>query len=306
MIPDIKLKEYYLRYVYNAKRDIEKYKELLTSIINTKQELYEVVNKYYDELNDKFNLNLKDYDIEWNQMKYNIDETLYKTILRLLKVIEEEDRIKMIQVIKYCVKLKEEYETHKLIYIAERRKDLSLKDYKYYINKYYTAVHKAVLEGYGYRFHKGIGTFIINYYKIDNPTKMKIDYAETNKRKKELIEKGLKPYDDREADWYKARHLPYDGVEYRVYLDKKFIYDITFVDSRIFHKKELEYQRIEYVHLKLRGLSYQEMADKYCKTFDDIIELNVDLRYKLNIFLYKYPEKYLNFVRNAEQSKYKY
>ena len=112
MIPDIKLKEYYLRYVYNAKRDIEKYKELLTSIISTKQELYNVVNKYCDELNDKFGLNLKDYDIEWNQMKYNIDETLYKTILRLLKVIEEEDRIKMIQVIKYCVKLKEEYETH--------------------------------------------------------------------------------------------------------------------------------------------------------------------------------------------------
>ena len=48
MIPDIKLKEYYLRYVYNAKRDIEKYKELLNSIISTKQELYEVVNKYYD------------------------------------------------------------------------------------------------------------------------------------------------------------------------------------------------------------------------------------------------------------------
>ena len=100
--------------------------------------------------------------------------------------------------------------------------------------------------------------------------------------------------------------MPYDGVEYRVYLDKKFYYDFTFLESKVFKKRELDYQRTEYVHAKLRGLSYQEMADKYCKDIDDIVNLNVDLKYKLNILLYMYPQKYLNFVRNADQSKYKY
>ena len=38
------------------------------------------------------------------------------------------------------------------------------------------AVHKAVLEGFGYKFNAGIGTYIINYYKIDNPTKKTIDF----------------------------------------------------------------------------------------------------------------------------------
>ena len=47
-------------------------------------------------------------------------------------------------------------------------------------------------------------------------------------------------------------------------------------------------------------------AGKYCKDIDDIVNLNVDLKYKLNILLYMYPQKYLNFVRNADQSKYKY
>ena len=53
-------------------------------------------------------------------------------------------------------------------------------------------------------------------------------------------------------------------------------------------------------------MSYQDMADQLCNNLDDIVNLNVDIKYKLNILLYKYPEKYLNFVRNAEQSKYKY
>ena len=34
--------------------------------------------------------------------------------------------------------------------------------------------------------------------------------------------------------------------------------------------------------------------------------MNDDIKYKLNILLYKYPDKYLNFVRNAEATKYKY
>ena len=147
---------------------------------------------------------------------------------------------------------------------------------------------------------------LINYYKIDNPTKQKIDFAATNKRKKELLEKGIKLYDEKEADWYRARNIPYDGVDYRVYIDKKFFYDINFVNSSIFGKKELDYQRTEYVHAKFRGLSYQEIADKYCNDIDDIVNLNVDIKYKLNIYLYKYPEKHNNFVRNDEQSNLNY
>lgn len=305
MLPDIKVKEFYLRYVFNAKRDIENYKEKLINIIQTKEELYNYINDKKETLKYKFNIDLDKYNSEWNLKTYNTEETLYKDVIKIIKLIKGESESLLIQIIKYCFKLKEEENTNKLIKIASKREKLTLKEYKAYLNKYYMCVHKALLEGFGYDFQGGIGTYIINYYKIDNPTKKTIDYAETNKRKKEIIKRGLKPYDDREADWYKARNIPYDGVEYRVYLDKKFYYDFTFLNSKIFKKKELDYQRTEYVHAKLRGLSYKEMAD-LCNNIDDIVNLNVDIKYKLNILLYKYPEKYLNFVRNAEQSKYKY
>ena len=46
------------------------------------------------------------------------------------------------------------------------------------------------------------------------------------------------------------------------------------------------------------------MANQLCNTLDDIYNLQVDIKYKLNILLYKYPTKYLNYVRNAEPVSY--
>lgn len=306
MLPDIKIKDYYLRYVYNAKDDVIYYNNLLEEINNTKDNLYNKIKENIELLIDKFDINLNCFEQEWIDKKYNKEELLQKQIIKLIKNINDDYKYLLIEVLKYCYKLKEEYNTNKLILIAKKRESLTLKDYKSFVSKYYNSVHKNILQGYAYKFSNGIGTFLITYYKIDNPTKPKIDYAATNKKRKELIEKGIKLYDEKEAVWYKERKIPYDGVDYRVYIDKKFFYDINFINSKVFHKNELDYQRTEYVHAKFRGLSYQEIADNNCKSFDDIINLNVDIKYKLNIMLYLYPETHNNFVRNNEQSKYKY
>ena len=306
MLPDIKLKEFYLRYIYNADRDVEKYKELLTAIGQTKEELYNYIKQYETILLKEFDLDLNHFSIEWIEKKYNDTEYLYKTIIKYVRTIEGEYKTVFYQLLKYCYKLKEEYKTNKLIFIANKRKVLSLKEYKSYVNDYYMKVHKILLEGFGYKYQGGIGTYLITYYKLPVTSKRSINFAETNKRKKELLEKGYKLYDEKEAAWYKARNIPYNGIDYRVYQDNGFCYEFTFINSKIFKRRELDYKRTEYVHAKLRGMSYKEMADNLCNNVEDIINLNVDLKYKLNILVYKYPEKYLNFVRNDERSKYKY
>lgn len=306
MTPDIKIKDFYLRYIHNAKKELEDYIQLGQTIRESILSLYNTINENKILILETFNINLDNYESEYINMVYNESESLYFNVINRLKINVKEDNSLLILLVKYCVKLKEEYKNKINIIIADKKLNLTLANYKKIVNEYFLKVHKFVLEGYGYKFSNGIGTYLINYYKIDNPTKNAIDFAETNKRKKELLSKGYKLYDDREAAWYKARNIPYDGVEYRVYLDKKFYYDFTFINSKVFHKKELDYQRTEYVHAKLRGMSYQEMADKLCNNVEDIIKLNVDIKYKLNILLYKYPEKYLNFVRNVEQTKYKY
>ena len=309
MLPDITIKGYYLQFIHNAKNDITKYKNALEVTLSVKEQVYKYIEDNKTILNDSFNINLDDIEIEFRQKKYNPKEYLYNIIIRLLRNIDvHPDRIVLLQLAKYCNILRNENKYNKLIELANKRKDIKFCIYRKYVTAYYNKVHKCVLNGMGYRFGYGIGTYVINHWKLDPKrvkNKVHLDYAATNAKKKELLAKGIKLYDDKEAAWYEARHIPYNGVDYRVYKENTDWYEFTFIKSEIFKSNNLEYQRTEYVATKYRGMSYTQMAEELCHTEEDIYNLQVDIKYKLNILLYKDPTKYLNYIRNAEQCKYK-
>jgi hypothetical protein len=309
MLPDITIKGYYLQFIHNAKNDITKYKNNLEITLSIKEQVYKYIEDNKAILNDSFNINLDDIEIEFCQKKYNPKEYLYNIVIKLLRNIDTHpNRIVLLQLAKYCNILRNENKYNKLIELANKRKDIKFGVYRKYVTAYYNKVHKCVLNGMGYKFSYGIGTYIINHWKLDPKrikNKVHLDYAATNAKKKELIAKGIKLYDDKEAAWYEARHIPYNAVDYRIYKENTDWYEFTFIKSEIFKSNNLEYQRTEYVATKYRGMSYTQMAEELCHTEEDIYNLQVDIKYKLNIFLYKDPTKYLNYVRNAEQCKYK-
>lgn len=310
MQPDFTIKDYYLQYIHDAKVDAYRYKELLTTTISLKDELYEYIKDNKLLLKNQFDVDLNKYEIEWNNKTYNSSEHLYNTCIILIKHIDEHpNKIIILQLIKYCNVLRNEHKYKKLIELTNKRKDLKFSVYRKYVSNYYIKVHKCVLQGMGYKFSYGIGTYVINHWKLttnNGKTKTTLDYAATNARKKELLAQGKKLYDDKEAAWYAARHIPYNAVDYRVFKETSDIFEFAFIKSELFKTNNVEYKRTEYVINKYRGMSYTEMADKLCKTEEDIYNLQVDIKYKLNIYLYKYPNKILNYVRNAEQCKYKY
>lgn len=309
MLPDITIKGYYLQFIHNAKNDITKYKNNLEVTLSIKEQIYKYIENNKAILNDSFNINLDDIEIEFCQKKYNPKEYLYNIVIKLLRNIDTHpNRIVLLQLAKYCNILRNENKYNKLIELANKRKDIKFGVYRKYVTAYYNKVHKCVLNGMGYKFSYGIGTYIINHWKLDSKrikNKVHLDYAATNAKKKELIAKGIKLYDDKEAAWYEARHIPYNAVDYRIYKENTDWYEFTFIKSEIFKSNNLEYQRTEYVATKYRGMSYTQMAEELCHTEEDIYNLQVDIKYKLNILLYKDPTKYLNYVRNAEQCKYK-
>lgn len=308
MVPDIKLKDYYCNYVYDAETDIESYNKEIESILIKRDELQSYITENIDVLKNEYGIDLSHFEIEWNEGIYNESKTLYKLVIETLQEYDDaKNRGVLIQLLKYCKSLEEENEIEKLKDLAYIRKDITFAEYKKYVTKFYNKVQQCALEGNGYVFDYGLGTFLINYWKLDKASsKAIIDFAATNKRKREILASGKRLYDEDEARFYKERGVPYDGVQYKVYKKDGNIYEITFINSKVFGKRELEFQRTEYVHLKFRGMSYQEIADNFVKTFEDIVALNVDLKYKLNIMLYLEPTNYLKFIRNAEQSKYKY
>lgn len=309
MLPDITIKGYYLQFIHNAKNDITKYKNNLEVTLSIKEQVYKYIEDNKAILNDSFNINLDDIEIEFCQKKYNPKEYLYNIVIKLLRNIDvHPNRIVLLQLAKYCNILRNENKYNKLIELANKRKDIKFGVYRKYVTAYYNKVHKCVLNGMGYKFSYGIGTYVINHWKLDPKrikNKVHLDYAATNAKKKELIAKGIKLYDDKEAAWYEARHIPYNAVDYRIYKENTDWYEFTFIKSDIFKSNNLEYQRTEYVATKYRGMSYTQMAEELCHTEEDIYNLQVDIKYKLNILLYKDPTKYLNYVRNAEQCKYK-
>lgn len=309
MTPDIKIRDYYLQFIHNAKDDVRKYKQILEDITKLKEITYNYIDENKVIVYEKFNINLDDIEIEWINKTYNPKEYLYSICIKLIKTINEDNnRILLLQLIKYCNLLRKEYNNNKLIELANARNNLKYSVYRKYIYNYYTQVHKCVLQGMGYKFGYGIGTYVINRWVFDETLSKKkkyIDFKATYLKKKELLEKGIKLYDDKEAAWYVARNIPYNAVDYRVYKEANDWYEFTFLHSDIVRKSALEYKRTEYIALKHRGLSYKDMADTLCKTEEDIYNLQVDVKYKLNILLYKYPTKYLNFIRNAEQCKFK-
>lgn len=309
MIPDINIKDYYLQYTHNAKIDLAKYKKDLAECVAIKKSVYDYIAEHKDKLKEDFNINLDNFEKEWVLKTYNPTEHLYGIANKILSIIvKEEDRNLILQITKYCNIIRNEHRLIENVRLANLRANIKFGVYRKYITTYYNKVHKCVLKGDGYKFSNGIGVYCINYWKLDRKLmrhRTVIDFAATNAKKKELIAKGIKLYDDKEAAWYKARHIPYDGVDYRVYREDDSFYDITFIKSKLFTNNTLEYQRTEYVASKYRGMSYKSMADTLCATEEDIYNLQVDIKYKLNILLYKDPSCYLNFIRNAEQCKYK-
>lgn len=309
MVADVNIKDYYLQFIHDAEADAEEYKNELETVLKVKETVYEYLDINKDILKNTYNIDITTFDKEWNDKQYNKSETLYNLLIKLITVIKEDkEKEVLLQAIKYCNILRKENNYKRLIVLTTKRKNLTFKAYRKYVSDYYIKVHKCLLNGMGYRFGNGIGTFIINYWKMD-PTKTKyknrIDFNATNKRKKELLAEGKRLYDPKEADWYAARGIPYDGVDYRVYKNDTSYYEFTIIKSNIF-RKDLEYKRVEYLNAKFRGMSYQQIADEYVKDIEDIYSLQLDIKFKLNILLYKDPTKYLNFIRNVEQVKYKH
>lgn len=308
MIPDLTIKNYYLQFIYKAKENAKEYENELNDTIKLKDNTYDYLLENIDIIEEIFNIDLTMFN-EFNNQEYNNTEKLYNTANKKLNNIDDdnENRIYLFQIIKYCNVLRKENKLRISIKLTETRKNISFRQYQNYIRDYYNKVHECVLKGMGYKFSNGIGTYLINHWIMDKNKmkhKKRIDYVATYKRKKELLEKGVKLYDDKEAIWYAARNIPYKAVDYRVYQERTDWYEFTFIDSKIFGKYNLEYKKTEYVATKYRGMNYEQMANELCKTEEDIYNLQVDIKYKLNILLYKYPNKYLNYVRNSTQCKY--
>lgn len=304
MKPDYNINDYYYMFINQAKQNIpvykEKYETAYAILLDCKNNLVKNVGELYD-----LGIKLLEYPIEWGMTKYNSEELLFKKAHKMLKELDAgPKKVLVLQVVKYCGLLKHCNRHINNYEIAKNTSSLTFKEFKALVNKFYGyGVHKAILDGYAYAYGYGIGDLMISRWTTGKP-KMIIDFAATAAKKKELLAAGKELYDARKAAWYQARGIKYEVEDYRVYRQDNFYYEIDIVNSKILHRSKQEFKTTEYIAVPLRGKSQEEVASQ-CNSREEILNLKVDIKYKLNAMLFKYPTDYLKYIRNAEQDKYK-
>ena len=307
MVIEVDITDYYKAFIDNANSDITKYQEERKTnyelLISTKQ----YVEKYILYINHQFNINLKEnFPISWNEEKYCKDERLTDIVNIGLKDTVGEDRIILLQLLRYSELLKFIHYCDKKIKLANNRSKITPKQYKEYIKKYYMqGVHKTLLDGHAYRFSHGIGDLMINYWKYVNGVRSKIvDWNETNKRKKEILDAGLKLYNKEEAEIYKIRGLKYDGIPYVVYKTNNEYFDIELVNCKSFSKKNIKFKHANYIPAKFRKRTPEDIANQF-NSVEEIAIQDLGIRHKLIIALEKDPTIYLKYIRNVEAVRQK-
>lgn len=307
MIPDIEIKHYYNKYLEDANNDLIKFQEEYEVAINIKNDTRKFIKEQIRVINN-ININLSDYKQEWIIGKYNPNNDLLNKLNSKLELYNNgEERIVILQLIKYCNVLKKCNQLNTAIDLAKRRHELSYKEYRKFVANYYQyGVHKCCIEGYAYNYGYGIGDLIINKWKFtktehSNNTKV-IDYKATNNAKKKLILEGKIPYNKEDAEIYKLRGIKYEGIPYVVYKEKNDFYEIAIINNRYINPQNLKFEHHETISANLRNKGFEQIAQECSK--DEILHLKCDIRYKLIIYNCADKTAYLKYIRNVEQSKF--
>lgn len=297
MIPDIDIKFYYLEFIKEINNNIKKAEEELKHYNTVRNKFYNNIKDNVEIINNYINIDINDENII-----LNLD---YKsTADKIIKIIYRNDnrniKITLSHFLNYIKSVKNIYATNQTILVLYKNKDISLKDYKLIIKKFYTAVGKCLLEGYAYQFQEGLGDLVINRWKIksDKPV---IDYTASKRNKQRILDNGGELYDEEQAKICKLRGIKYKGEDYRVYRKNSHYYQFALVNSK-YERANVTLDHKKYISKPLKHKTQEEIAEQ-CKSLEDIYNLDCDIHHKLGILLKFEPMSYLNFIRNAEQEK---
>lgn len=209
MKPDISNQEHFYTFIGKSKINAKEAARSLETSRTVRDNTYAYLTEKKEYIKNTFNIDLDKYESEWVNKVYNKSEDLYNIAKKLLEKYESgEERIVLLQIVKYCVVLKKCYNSRIAFELYTKQKNINYKQYLNYLRDYYYTVHKCVLQGYAYNYAHGTGDLIVSIFKNVNP-KTVVDWMATKRNKEKLIKEGVKVYNELEAAWYSARGIKY-------------------------------------------------------------------------------------------------
>ena len=284
---DINIRDNYLAFHHKSIHEHNVLEKKLIRLKNAKAETWQSLLSYEEEISKYFRIRLS-VTLDFIALGEKLSKEFRKND-------DGERRKILILLVKFCSIVANEQNCIKELELSNKKQTLTFGEYRDFVFRYYTKVHKVLLQGKAYRYMNGIGTLYIHRVQIEGEGR-KIDFHKTKLRKEELQAKGVKLYNKFEADQCKALDLPYDGVDYRVWLRSPAYYSLRFIHSKYF-AKEYDFYPISYIHQKYREYSQDQLAFEICENNEDIFDLQIDLRTKIAIYLKRNPERFIDFDR---------
>lgn len=308
---DSTLSIYWQNFKMSAKLDKRKYERTLNEIIAELRNIKDILSANKAYINKTFNLDLDTYNKEWVYGVYSKGERLYQNALKCRRLCTSKvktDTLNMI--LRYCILLRKAAYTNKLIKSIDVRANIKFTEYLRYVRAYYNEVHRIMLEGNAYRYNNNIGTLVLNFWRkevksSDERASLRfIDFQATKKLKAEIIAAGKTPYNKVDAAIAKHNGVPYDGIPYIVYNDTQSYLQLCLYDSKVLGKVRLIFndghaindERFKYY------ATIKKQAEKL-KDFEELVHLSADVKVKAKIMIQKYPESYMNLIRNPTMMK---
>lgn len=295
---DIDIKQHYSNFINKNKVELYRIEEELKKVENELENKHQYLSARKGEIASTIGLILDDY-VEFTDKEFVSRSPLTrKTAYYKTKYKDTNVYIYLIIVTNYCRTLAKRNNLFESKYLAELKVNLTFTDYQKYLFDYYSKVHEVLLKGEAYKT-RITGSLHIDRYRTKHP--VRIDLKQTGINYREIIKSGGLPFDQAEADWCAEHGYEYEGIKYKVNHIINYFYKIRCTDYGRKHKIKLDFFPSNYINVKYRKLTYQEIVDNYCKTLEDIYGLQVCLNVKLRLLLLKFPGMYVNFVRDVNK-----
>lgn len=287
------------------------YKEGLDKALDSKVREVNLYKKLLTKL--KFKIEIKREEIlkltgiciynywEWNTDEPDVNSRLINAIRLWYDSLDTVDKYRysyiLVDFSKYIDIIKHLDECIKLIKVIKTRKTISFKKYRYYVMLYYMEVCGQLLDGKYYKFTNNIGTLVIERIQFENNERNFINWGISNKKKKEILDRGGELY-DREK-WLTAmmKGEEYKGEKYLEFESSNYIYRIKLFDSKFRHRAATTLKPVTYT----RKGSVEQLLKTHPTYLSIRNDSKLDLKTKIVLSIQLDKANGLKYIRNAEQ-----
>ena len=296
-------KTYYKKFVESNKAKLAQAREKLEKDISYNKVLRQEIISNKEEYKTNLNIDLESSS-EFKKDEY-INGKLFnvvKSIFVSQNVETFDDKSLLYTIYKYAKTLEDIKTLTNNIRIYKKCLEVKQSEYKDYLFIFANELHKQmILNGKGFAFPGDIGWICINRVKVNEKGRLKIDYAATKKNKEKLLAEGVELYDREKHEWCAKRGLPYNGVDWRVYNKKEYIYEIPLIHCTLPNGNKFKFKSAEFVQEKYKQMSYDDMIE-YCHgNKEEICKLPISIKKKITLCNKVDKTLYLNFIRNEAQ-----